>query len=183
MTAQVDQGRLGQNSPTVIAGLDCLAIHPSGVFRVVTERDGPAGQNPRVTDGLRPLCPRVSRTATSLQHRAARTGISASGELGLYPPPCGEGRGGLRPPFFVRRTPMRASAMAKRRGGGGAVRSQWRHLRTSHPPRKGEGSALSARHKHALRDGRIYKLARRVSRSRACAITRGTASSFAGAIT
>src|SRR6516162_214023 len=44
--------------------------------------------------------------------------LSASRELGLYPPPCGEDIGSLRPPFFVRRTPMRSIGYGEAPGWG-----------------------------------------------------------------
>src|SRR6516165_8320786 len=73
--------------------------------------------------------------------------LSASRELGLYPPPCGEGIGGLRPPFFVRRTPMRSIGYGEaRRVGvvrfcvGGATQISLRHPPPHPSPTRGEGA-------------------------------------------
>jgi len=82
-------------------------------------------------------------------------GISASSTLGLYPPPCGEGIGGLRPPFLAPRTPMRSSGYAPKRseggrGGGRATPAQVapplsrRTTPTPNPSPQGNGGVLAS---------------------------------------
>jgi hypothetical protein len=83
------------------------------------------------------------RGASEHSHFAldAIIGISASGELGLYPPPCGEGR-----------PPKRSEGG---RGGGRAVMHEHRFTPRPPPPtppHKGEGSTPSARYDRGIKD-------------------------------
>jgi hypothetical protein len=62
--------------------------------------------------------PRCRASPRVLTNTRATSSVCSLPALSSYPPPCGEGIGGLRPPLLAPRTPMRSIGYGEAPGWG-----------------------------------------------------------------